>query len=347
MVTIKNIAEAANVSIGTVDRVLHNRGEFSVKTEEKVRKVIKKLNYKPNVIARSLVSKKEIKFGVFLPKNMQDESYWKLPVNGIKTAERELGIYKVKIIYFYYDKYSETSFKKVFYKMLEKIEELEGLLIAPVISELASKLINKIPKNIPFVFIDSCVQNSNFLSFIGQNTLKSGALSAKLMSLSVKAPASIAVIRLISNDYHINNRIKGFLSYFKDFKDFKNHKNNKIVIYEPEEGKDLNNIVKKIVKENKDLKGIFVPSVFVGKITNLTKKKSFKIIGYDLTSKNEALVKSGAIDFLINQRPELQGYIGIITLFKKVVLKEEVKKEIMIPIDILTKENIEEYKDQI
>ena len=60
MVTIKNIAELANVSIGTVDRVIHNRGEFSLKTEEKVRKVIKELNYKPNVIARSLVTKKKL-----------------------------------------------------------------------------------------------------------------------------------------------------------------------------------------------------------------------------------------------------------------------------------------------
>ena len=341
MVTIKNIAELANVSIGTVDRVIHNRGGFSKKTEDNVRKVIKKLNYKPNVIARSLVSKKEVKLGVFLPKSQQDENYWKLPVAGIKNAEKELEIYKIKIIYFYYDKYSEISFKRVFNKMLKKQDELDGLLIAPVISELSAELINKIPENIPFVFIDSCIENTNYLSFIGQNTLKSGALSAKLMDLSIKVTGSIAVIKVISNDYHIDNRIKGFLSYFKNLKD------NKIIIYEPEEGKELNNIVKKIVKENKDLKGIFVPSVFVGKIAELTKKKSFKIIGYDLTSKNESLVKSGAIDFLINQRPELQGYLGITTLFKKVVLKEKVKKEIMIPIDILTKENIEEYNDQI
>ncbi len=341
MVTIKNIAEVANVSIGTVDRVLHNRGEFSAKTEKKVRKVIKELNYKPNVIARSLVSKKEIKFGVFLPKSHQDENYWKQPVAGIKNAEKELEIYKIKITYFYYDKYSKTSFKRVFNKMLKKQGELDGLLIAPVLSELATKFINKIPKNIPFVFIDSCIDNTNFLSFIGQNTLKSGALSAKLMNLSVNFSGSIAVIKVICNDYHIDNRIKGFLSYFKNLKD------NKIKICEPEEGKDLNKTVKKIVKENKDLQGIFVPSVFVGKIAEITKNKSLKIIGYDLTSKNKSLVKSGDIDFLINQRPELQGYLGITTLFKKVVLKEKVKKEIIIPIDILTRENIEEYNDQI
>ena len=278
---------------------------------------------------------------MFLPKNIQDESYWKLPVNGIKTAEKELSIYKVKIIYFYYDKYSEISFKRVFNKMLKKQNELDGLLIAPVISELSAELINKIPSNIPFVFIDSCIEKTNFLSFIGQNSLKSGELSAKLMNLLVKIPGTIAIIRVISNDHHIDNRILGFLSYFKNLKD------NKTIIYEPEEGKDLNNIVKKIVKENKDLQGIFVPGVFVGKIAEYSKNKPFKIIGYDLTDKNEALVKNGTIDFLINQRPKLQGYLGITSLFKKIVLKENVKREIKIPIDILTKENIEEYNDQI
>ena len=66
--------------------------------------------------------------------------------------------------------------KNISIRCWKKKNELDGLLIAPVISELATEFINKIPKNIPFVFIDSCIQNSNFLSYIGQNTLKSGCV---------------------------------------------------------------------------------------------------------------------------------------------------------------------------
>ena len=57
-IRIKDIARLANVSTGTVDRVLHNRGEVSAKSREKVEKVLKEINYQPNIYASALASKK-------------------------------------------------------------------------------------------------------------------------------------------------------------------------------------------------------------------------------------------------------------------------------------------------
>lgn len=58
-IRIKDIARLANVSTGTVDRVLHNRGEVSAKSREKVEKVLKEINYQPNIYASALASKKD------------------------------------------------------------------------------------------------------------------------------------------------------------------------------------------------------------------------------------------------------------------------------------------------
>ena len=55
---IKDIASMAGVSAGTVDRVLHNRGRVSEEALKKVKKALKKIDYQPNLIARSLASKK-------------------------------------------------------------------------------------------------------------------------------------------------------------------------------------------------------------------------------------------------------------------------------------------------
>ena len=49
---IKDIARLAGVSIGTVDRVLHERGEVAEKTREKVKQILKETNYSPNVMAQ-------------------------------------------------------------------------------------------------------------------------------------------------------------------------------------------------------------------------------------------------------------------------------------------------------
>ena len=44
-IRIKDIAQLANVSVGTVDRVLHNRGNVNEEKWEKVMKIINELSY--------------------------------------------------------------------------------------------------------------------------------------------------------------------------------------------------------------------------------------------------------------------------------------------------------------
>lgn len=66
-VTIKQIAALANVSRGTVDRVLNNRPGVNPDTREKVLRIAKELHYQPNFLAKALVNSKEnIKLGVIL-----------------------------------------------------------------------------------------------------------------------------------------------------------------------------------------------------------------------------------------------------------------------------------------
>ncbi|WP_414654827.1 LacI family DNA-binding transcriptional regulator, partial [Flavobacterium sp. UBA4854] len=49
--TIKDIAQMAGVSKGTVDRVLHNRGKVSPAALEKINEVLNVIDYEPNLIA--------------------------------------------------------------------------------------------------------------------------------------------------------------------------------------------------------------------------------------------------------------------------------------------------------
>lgn len=67
MVTIKDVAKFAGVSVSTVSRVLNDSGYVDKTTEEKVVAAIRQLNYKPNQVARGLVSKKTKTLGLVLP----------------------------------------------------------------------------------------------------------------------------------------------------------------------------------------------------------------------------------------------------------------------------------------
>jgi len=73
--TIKDIAELAGVSKGTVDRVLHQRGKVSDKAQESVEKILKEIDYQPNPIARNLKNNKVYRICVLLP-DPKEDAYW-------------------------------------------------------------------------------------------------------------------------------------------------------------------------------------------------------------------------------------------------------------------------------
>ncbi|MEG0235819.1 LacI family DNA-binding transcriptional regulator [Cetobacterium sp.] len=67
-ITIKEIAEDAGVSVSTVSRVISNNPKISEATKLRVREVIERLNYKPNIMARGLVKRKTGILGIIMPK---------------------------------------------------------------------------------------------------------------------------------------------------------------------------------------------------------------------------------------------------------------------------------------
>jgi len=341
MATIKKIAERAGVSIGTVDRVIHNREHVSKETERRVKQAIEELNYTPNFFAQHLKLSKIFKFGVLMPKLFQDRGYWEIPAKGINKAQEELYGHKVRIKYFHYDRYSHISFSNVCQQVLET--DLDGLLIAPVLSSVAEEFISKIPPNLPYVFFDSIIPDTNYLTCIVQDSFLSGVLSARLMQMLVRE-GTVAIIRIYPEDYHICERVKGFNHFYEE------DSNIKTIIYDANikaDQADFHQLTNRIVYENRDLRGVFVTNALTYRVAEYLKSnsidKKIHIIGYDLIEKNVAYLKEGFIDFLISQQPARQGYQGIYSLYRHVVLKERVNEKIMMPLDIITKENIEYY----
>jgi LacI family sucrose operon transcriptional repressor len=67
MITLKNIADIAGVTVTTVSRALNNRGYVSMETRKKINQVMKDLNYQPNELARSLSLSKSSQIAVIVP----------------------------------------------------------------------------------------------------------------------------------------------------------------------------------------------------------------------------------------------------------------------------------------
>lgn len=88
------------MSIGTVDRVLHNRGEVAESTKNKIRKIIDELNYQPNIFASTLATKKSAVFATLLPQPLLIDGYWNKPLIGVDRRISELQQYGIQIQHF-------------------------------------------------------------------------------------------------------------------------------------------------------------------------------------------------------------------------------------------------------
>ena len=90
-VTVRDLARVAGVSIGTVDRVLHNRGRVSQATRARVQAAVRALGYTTNVVASNLSRARRTRFAVVLPQLDQDGGYRRQAAPGIERALRELA----------------------------------------------------------------------------------------------------------------------------------------------------------------------------------------------------------------------------------------------------------------
>jgi LacI family transcriptional regulator len=333
----------AGVSIGTVDRVLHKRGRVSPATEKRVLGIVKDLEYKPNVFARNLKLGKTFVFGILMPQPAQDSAYWTLPLKGVARAEAELRSQKIRVRRFFYSKHSEASFYRVKRKVLAA--SLDGLLIAPVASRQFEKFLRDMPERLPYVFFDSFIPGTPHLSSIGQDSFQSGVLSARLMKMLVTEPGHIAIIRVLPKDYHIDDRVKGFLTYCRRCP----HVTSEVYEVDGDEGHGAyGRVFDRIFRRHPDLRGIFVTNANTHPAAAYVKSRSaagkVHVIGYDLIDENVRYLREGVVDFLISQQPERQGYEGIYTLYRHVILKEPVPKKVTMQIDIVTSENVDFYR---
>jgi len=86
-VTIKDIANKAEVSYATVSRALNNKYGVNPKTRSRILQIAKDLNYSPNAIARGLVSSRSYTIGLVLPD--VTNPYFPAVAAGIEACSQE------------------------------------------------------------------------------------------------------------------------------------------------------------------------------------------------------------------------------------------------------------------
>lgn len=346
-IRIKDVARLAGVSAGTVDRVLHDRPNVSREAREKVERALKEMDYHPNMYASALAYNKTYNFCCIIPKHAS-EAYWEEIEEGARSACERRCDFHVNVKMMYYKRFNADTFTKVTDECLQ--ESPDGVIIVPSKLDLTRSFTDTLhERNIPFVLLDSYMPDLRPLSFCGQDSFCSGYFAGKMLMLVAAKETEIMLMKQMKNgnvaSKQQENRETGFRHYMRDhFPDVKI-----TVVNLPLDGQReaYDGILEEFFDTHPHVHHCITlnsKAHIVGDFLLRSNRRDVQIMGYDMVKKNADCLREGSISFLIAQHAYMQGYECVETLFEAIVLKRKVTPVNYMPIEILTKENVDFYR---
>lgn len=340
--TLKDIAKIAKVSRGTIDRVIHGRGKVSKETYKKVKLILDKIDYKPNLIAQTLRKGKLFKIAVLMPDYNYD-IYWKRAFQGVEKAMVNYSFIGVSLEFYLFNPFNSDSCRQECNKVLSN--EFNAVLVAPYFFKESLDFFAKCEEiNLPYFTFNTFLEDSKAISHIGQDLVQSGKTAASLIKKVLADDDEYLILHInedIENARHMQEKEIGFKLFLTE----NNIHPSAIHVLTIDNLKQVKKVLTDKLNSNDKIRGIFVTTSKVWLAAEVLSKLAVNtvIMGYDLLDVNLKYLESGDIDFLIFQNPREQTSIGISTIIDYIVFKKKVQSNYLLPIEIVIKENMSNF----
>ena len=345
-ITINDVAKAAGVSKGTVDRVLHDRGEVSQKSREKILKVIKELGYRPNFYASILASRKNYLISCIIPEFNNGE-FWELTEKGIDQGREYAGRFGISINAVLYDQYDLESFQDACEKVLAS--RPSGVVIAPMFRNETLKFVKELTENhIPYVYIDSKLEDDGYLAYYGMPMYQSGYLCADILT-DGRDVRKVHVIRIARDKRGLSDptltRRTGLVDYISEHFPDCDVENTFI---DPKSREERYRKLDEMFASDPDPDKYIVMCNsrvhFVAEYLRDRGIRSCRVVGFDVLEKNVSALKDGYVQALIAQHSDRQAASAITAITDYLILHSgPQKKDNYTQMDILNKYNCDYY----
>ena len=189
-VTMKQIAEVCHVSRGTVDRVLNNRGKVKPEIDALVRETAKQMGYRPNTAGKALAArKKNYTIGVLLISE-GNEFFFQVE-EGILQAAEEITDFGIRVLI---KRMKGYDIERQIALIQEMKEEVQFLVLHAINDERIQQAISELKENgIAVATLNSDLEESARLFYVGGNFVKSGETAAGMMALIMGGQARILI----------------------------------------------------------------------------------------------------------------------------------------------------------
>ena len=340
MATIKEIADLAGVSRGTVDRVLNKRGSVNPQTAAKILEIAQALDYKPNRAGLVLAAqKKNLKLGVVL--FGEGNPFFDEVIQGIRHKEEELACYNCSICI----KRVAVDTDEQLQAIDELVEEgVNGIAISPINDiRLADKINELYDLGIPTVALNTDIKNCKRLAFVGSNYYQSGVTAAGLMRLMAKgSDVRIGIVAGSSEILCHTDRIAGFKQAIEKY----DHMNVIETIMNHDDDFISYDMTSQLLKTHPEINALYFAAggVYGGcrSVIAQNRVEDITIITFDQVATTKEMLAKDVISATICQEPFIQGSKPLDILFTYLATGEAPSQEYYYTaVDIRIKENLD------
>jgi len=312
MATIKEIAEKAGVSIGTVDRVLHDRGRVSEETKELILRLVQELDYQPNNVVRGLaIRRRKLKMSFYCT-DPSDHPFFEEVLRGAEEKIQELSQYGVEVdvhVVHVQDMMQKADLKKT-----------DGIVMIDMpglktVSEWADD------NDIPVVYYN--IPCDSGLAYVGCDYDQAGRIAAGLCALMTNGRGEIGILSEGDDSViSFRDRLRGFLHETGErFPEMKIDRTSQV--YTSGADRNLDEAARQMLREHPGLDVIYLVNPGDYHVCRTIRENAvnphLRIITNDLTAQQRPYMEDGLITATICQEPERQAANALELLFQYLV----------------------------
>lgn len=313
-VTIRQIAAAAGVSRGTVDRVLHNRGGVKPEIAEHVRRIADEMGFLPNRAGKILAARKQpITIGCFLPSI--GNAFFDDVIEGIHCAEEKLSDFGVSVLLREVQGYRVEEHIAAIDDLVE--QGVSALCISTIdVPEIRAHVNRIIQKGIPVITVNTDLSKTQRLCYVGSDYLKGGKTAAGI--LSMMAPQGLSLL-IVTGSLHIkghNERIRGFSRSLKE-----NGVSYHLVdVFESQDNDEhAYQTTYDILQKHREINCVYITGAGVAGVCRAICELGYEdriiTLAFDDIESTRELIRQGVIQVTICQEPLEQGYRAVQMMF--------------------------------
>jgi LacI family transcriptional regulator len=340
---IKEIARALGVSIGTVDRALHERPGINPMTRAKVLKMAQTLGYRPNLAARFLKSQRQLILSVLLPSEIA--SFFDTLRDGIREAAEPFDP-AVRVDFRSYPSLGEGD-AALFEQALT--DGTQGMIIAPGEPAVMKPLIRKAARrNIPVVCVATDAPGTERLTAITACSSTNGAIVGELLCRIIHGPGKLVVVTGSLSTADHADKVDGFRMSL-------NQLGMRLEIGAIIEAHDDERLaysaMKGVIERHPDLRGVYVSTANSLPVLQAIEEAGLggklAVITTDLFPALVPLIRSGRVLATVHQRPLTQGRMAFQALHQFLIEGKCPLPRIRVAPHIVMNSNLELFLDRL